>query len=231
MRLPINYKASTRDRLHLVSRYARPGMKLLEIGCAPGKVLSLLAHKFGVNVTGIDYSELGIRWAKELFETLNIPADLRCEDIFHTSLEESSFDIVSSFGVVEHFVDPTEIIRMHWKLTKPGGRVIISIPDFSQDRFYGRIRRWLDPDDLAIHNLNIMKPDALMAYVPRELASHVEAFYHGRLSINTSGLEKRLPRFLALAVAQISHTIGFLQPFGIDHLAPNIVLTGKRQSE
>ena len=47
---------------NLLARYVnRPGMSVLEIGCAPGKVLAYVHLKLGSKTTGIDYSEPGVR--------------------------------------------------------------------------------------------------------------------------------------------------------------------------
>ena len=49
------------------------------------------------------------------------------------------FDVVFSAGVVEHFTDPTEVIRIHLELMKNGGFLIIMMPNYANGSLY---RKW-----------------------------------------------------------------------------------------
>src|SRR6266851_3138519 len=105
-------------------------------------------------VSGLDYSVTGVDAAKRFVSSLHVQADIRQEDIFHHSFRESSFDVVGSFGLIEHFDDPREIIRKHVQLVRPGGIALIVIPDYLG--VYGRWQRYFDPENLEIHNTKIM---------------------------------------------------------------------------
>src|SRR5262249_40965092 len=61
MKLPSALDVGIRNLMWLLRRYARPGMSLLEIGFAPGKLLSWTASILGMKVSGLDYSPTGIR--------------------------------------------------------------------------------------------------------------------------------------------------------------------------
>jgi len=54
MRLPSKLNNAVRDFLRLMRPRLKPDMKVLEIGCAPGKYLALAAAEFGVQVAGLD---------------------------------------------------------------------------------------------------------------------------------------------------------------------------------
>jgi 23S rRNA U2552 (ribose-2'-O)-methylase RlmE/FtsJ len=79
-RLPSRLLSNTMDFQREMRRLVRPGDKVLEIGFAPGKHLAWVARALGAVVSGIDYSEPGMRRAEHLFTQLGIPGDLRCED-------------------------------------------------------------------------------------------------------------------------------------------------------
>lgn len=85
LRLPSKWNVSVRDLLDLLSRYFNSGDRVLEIGFAPGKHLAYLAAKLGAKVSGLDYSEHGVTFARKLFSQLVIEGDLRCEDVFATT--------------------------------------------------------------------------------------------------------------------------------------------------
>lgn len=224
MRLPKPIFVSMRDRMNLLKKYVRPGMRYAEIGCAPGKLLAYAAAVLGAEVTGVDYSEQGIKWNRQLFDALNLRGDLRHEDIFATTLPERSFDVVHSSGVIEHFDDPSEMVRMHLKLTKPGGISLITIPNLT-----GFYKRFTSPAALAIHNLNVMNRDALFKTCPAELTESAEVFPFGRFSMSTTTIGHNASPLLRHPLFAAFDMIGFLQPFIIPALCPHLALVIRRK--
>ena len=59
-----------------------------------------------------------------------------CENVFQTTLEGGSFDIVYSMGLIEHFENPTEVIDEHIRLLNKEGFLIILIPNFNNSLYY-----------------------------------------------------------------------------------------------
>src|SRR5665213_1686471 len=224
MRLPRASTSSIRDKMGLLRGVVGPGMKFLEIGCAPGKMLAWTAAVLGAEVSGLDYSGPGVRVARRLFRELGLVADLRNEDVFSTSFAEDSFDVVYSAGVIEHFEDPTQIVRIHAQLLKPGGLALITVPDLGG--FYGRLA---SPETLAIHNLDIMTPQALRRLAPKDLSESVESFHHGRFTLAMGVIDGRWGR-LANLVRTGSDLVGLAQPFSIEALCPTLVLKIRRKS-
>ncbi|MBI3812840.1 MAG: class I SAM-dependent methyltransferase, partial [Nitrospinae bacterium] len=49
-------------------------------------------------------------------------------DIFKMPFKDEKFDVVWNGGVIEHFENPSEIIRKMAVLTRPGGCVFVSVP-------------------------------------------------------------------------------------------------------
>lgn len=87
---------------------AHTTQKVLELGCGGSAFLPYFAHQFGFDVSGIDYSESGCDLARQMCVANNISARVVCADFFHAPAEMmESFDVVASFGVVEHFSDTT----------------------------------------------------------------------------------------------------------------------------
>jgi 2-polyprenyl-3-methyl-5-hydroxy-6-metoxy-1,4-benzoquinol methylase len=227
MRLPSRLLSSTRDVQRLLRPWVRPGARVLEIGFAPGKHLAWVTAALGASVAGLDFSEPGVRTAERLFAALGLTGDLRCEDVFATSFALGSFDLVYSLGVIEHFDDPRPIVRRHFELLRPGGRTIITIPNLGG--IYGRLQGRLAPDNLAIHNLSIMRPDRLARLAPRELAASVVTRTAGRVSVEFLRTERVLGRRLAKAALCAVNGLALLQPWDIPAVAPWLVLEGERQ--
>jgi 2-polyprenyl-3-methyl-5-hydroxy-6-metoxy-1,4-benzoquinol methylase len=221
-RLPSLLVVTTRDLQRLLSAEVRPGMEVLEVGFAPGKQLAYLAAKRGVRVAGLDYSQTGVNHARELFSALGLEGDFRCEDAFQTSFEHARFDVVYSVGVIEHFEDPREFVRLHVELARPGGTALILIPDYGG--IYGKLQRHFDADNLAIHNLKIMNPESLEELAPRDLANDVRVFRCGRINPWQVSWHKRMPRPLALLTSFALNAAGVLQPFDVGPLCPMLAL-------
>jgi len=148
--MPLNLFAGSRNLLRLFKKHIKPGMEVLEIGCAPGNYLAYITKNLKANVSGVDYSIRGIALSHKLFDAFNIKGDLRCEDIFTTTFPFNSFDFVYSNGVIEHFDEPKDIIRRHIELLKPGGTALITVPNYRG--IYGRLQRYFDYENLLIPN-------------------------------------------------------------------------------
>jgi 2-polyprenyl-3-methyl-5-hydroxy-6-metoxy-1,4-benzoquinol methylase len=222
LKLPSGLDVGMRNLMRLLRSNAHPGIALLEIGFAPGKLLSWTASVLSTQVSGLDYSPTGIRTANELFKSLDLDGDLRCEDVFNTTFKSGSFDLVCSFGLIEHFDDPREIVRRHVNLAKPGGVILIAVPNYAG--VYGRLQKIFDRQNLDLHNLNIMTPEAIAKLAPLEAVKEVEAFKYGRLSPWLISFEKRYPRFISRSLSVTLNAVGLIQPFDIAPFCPLIVL-------
>ena len=104
----------------------KPGDRVLEIGCRHGRTLALMRETVGIEPFGI---EPGLAEAQKAQE-----AGISC---FAGTIEaydpgELRFDQIQSFHVLEHLHDPlSALIRMrNW--LKPGGRLVIEVPNVYQ---------------------------------------------------------------------------------------------------
>jgi len=222
LRIPSRLFVGVNDLIRLLGRDISTGTRVLEIGCAPGKILTYLAKVYNADVSGIDYSPKGINFARRLFEVLGINGDLRCEDIFNTSFPAGSFDFVYSVGVIEHFEDPRKIVKCHIDLVRRGGTVLISVPNYNG--LYGKLQRYFDQSNLDIHNLAIMSPRALLRLVPGDIPLKAEAFRFGRVNPWLINVNRKWPATTTKLFNYVFNFLGLLQPFDIRPLCPTVVL-------
>jgi 2-polyprenyl-3-methyl-5-hydroxy-6-metoxy-1,4-benzoquinol methylase len=221
-RLPSRLNVGVLNITRLLERHVRPGSHYIEIGCAPGKLLAWVASVLKADVAGLDYSEPGIAKCRALFDVLGLKVDLYHDDFFNHRLPPASFDVVTSFGVIEHFDDARPVVLRHLDLVKPGGVALIAIPNYGG--LYGFLQRWFDGPNLALHNLEIMSPLALTALMDSSDIESVRAYPFGAMSPWIVNLDKRLPHFAAKLVALGVNALGLLQPIAIEALAPLLVL-------
>ena len=106
------------------------GKKLMEIGAAQSVVLPYFAKYFGFDVCGLDRSKLGCERARTALERENVKGRIYCADLFSPPTELlGSFDVVCSFGVVEHFENTAECLKAMGRFLSPGGTMITVIPN------------------------------------------------------------------------------------------------------
>lgn len=104
--------------------------KILEAGSGPGTSSFQLAKR-GASVTLVDYSQIIIDKARDMFDRNGMKAEFICGDIRCLPIEDDTFDLVFNSGVMEHFPyeEQVAIISEMTRICKPGGRVITMNPN------------------------------------------------------------------------------------------------------
>jgi SAM-dependent methyltransferase len=104
--------------------------QFLEIGCASSGWLPYFARQFGLEVWGLDYSEVGCVRAQEILARAGTPGQVVCANLFDPPLQMfRCFDLVVSFGVVEHFEDTAGCLGACARFLCPGGTMVTMIPN------------------------------------------------------------------------------------------------------
>lgn len=98
--------------------------KLLDVGCGIGR-FGKLAEERGFEVYAIDPAEEAVKYAKEKFGLRNAVVGT-LEDI---PSSWQNFDVIACFEVLEHVERPRELAKQIYKLLKPGGYLIMSVPN------------------------------------------------------------------------------------------------------
>ncbi|HEY2598881.1 MAG TPA: class I SAM-dependent methyltransferase [Candidatus Dormibacteraeota bacterium] len=146
-----------REILKVLKRFAptHPGARIVEIGGAPGGYLAYVARASGGDAFALDISPVGCKKLEENFELLGIPVTVFCRDVLESDLSDlPRFDMVYSLGLIEHFGDPLPMIRKHVELAKPGGVIVLGLPNFRG--IAKHVLRFTRPEMLGIHNLATM---------------------------------------------------------------------------
>jgi SAM-dependent methyltransferase len=99
--------------------------RILEAGCGSGRlVVALLARGFK-NVEGVEREPQTVARAKEIFPSLPV----RAGDVLEIDRPNDHYDGYISLGVVEHRMEgPEPFLQEAWRVLKPGGHALISVP-------------------------------------------------------------------------------------------------------
>ena len=110
--------------ISFLSRELPPGARILDVGCGRGVTLGALAAK-GFEVHGLEISAEAARGADPRVE-IRIAENLKAAEY-----RSASFDQVIIWHVLEHLNDPVGTLREAHRILKPGGRLIVAVPNFS----------------------------------------------------------------------------------------------------
>ncbi|AFY36216.1 bifunctional 2-polyprenyl-6-hydroxyphenol methylase/3-demethylubiquinol 3-O-methyltransferase UbiG [Calothrix sp. PCC 7507] len=98
--------------------------KVLEVGCGQGAFVERLCKQIQLDAVGIELNSSAVNFALNK----GIPVIKTNLDSF-SEHKASYFDAVCTFQVLEHVSDPFSFIESMLKLIKPGGKLIISVPN------------------------------------------------------------------------------------------------------
>ena len=115
-------------------------LRILDLGCGPGNTLRLL-ERHGL-AFGLEYSTVALAVARDRGLTRVVAGDGAA-----LPLRSMSVDCVVALEVVEHFAEDLAVAREAFRVLRPGGVLVASVPAFmalwrSHDEIYGHHRRY-----------------------------------------------------------------------------------------
>jgi 2-polyprenyl-3-methyl-5-hydroxy-6-metoxy-1,4-benzoquinol methylase len=107
---------------HIQTHYHKKG-NLLDIGCGCGDFLAV-AKKNGWNCLGIEPLIMPAIYARGHYGLNVITGTLQADTFLN-----NNFDVVTAYQVFEHLVYPTDELKIIKKILKPGGLLLIEVPN------------------------------------------------------------------------------------------------------
>ncbi len=135
--------------------------RVLDVGCNLGSFLAALRDRIGCSVAGLDPAPIPAKYAREHFHL-----DVReaCLDDVADSFAPASFDLITLWHVMEHLWAPRRDLDIVRSLLKPGGTLIVEVPNFADPlcRLFGSSWAYIDV------------PRHLLHFTPRSLRNCLE---------------------------------------------------------
>lgn len=162
-------RRTARRVLTRLERLRSPG-RLLDIGAGPGFfVAEALAR--GWQAEGLEPDQWAVAEAARRGTPITQGTD---QDL--SSLPPASFDVVTFFDVIEHVVDPIELVRRVHHVVRPGGWVVLTTPRF--DSAVARLMNthWYAIFPAHLHyfsRLSLTRTLSTAGFTPRQWRAHV----------------------------------------------------------
>lgn len=121
------YSNDDRIYLNLCQVTELKGKKILEVAAGSGRDSFQLAREKAI-VYVLDYSPQALHIVKNLNEQNDVSVYLIQADAFQIPIPEATLDIVFHQGLMEHYKDPLPLLREHFRVLKPGGFLLIDVP-------------------------------------------------------------------------------------------------------
>ncbi|MGH7329385.1 MAG: class I SAM-dependent methyltransferase, partial [Polyangiaceae bacterium] len=104
-------------------RSLTPRGRLLDFGCGSGAFARWMAKSGGYDVVGLEPFSLG--------EPMEEPGLLLVRESLESAKKHiGTFDVITLWQVLEHLKNPVEVLEQLKTLVKPGGRIVVSVPNF-----------------------------------------------------------------------------------------------------
>jgi 2-polyprenyl-3-methyl-5-hydroxy-6-metoxy-1,4-benzoquinol methylase len=109
-------------RLRQIEELAPSRGRILDVGCSKGYFLDV-ARAAGWDAVGIDLNRNAVEEARAR------GLDARQGELSVGLFEETSFDVVALFDLLEHTCDPRSTLRLCHHFLRPGGLLVLTTPD------------------------------------------------------------------------------------------------------
>ncbi len=141
------------------------GIRVLDIGCGTGYLLHLLKN-LGAEVVGIEPGVHG----QEGSETYNVPI---VHDFFPSTQITGNFDIIVSFGLLEHIENFDNFFKHIVSCLRTNGTIIFGVPDCEPYLYSG------DISFLFHEHWNYLTKNELMSTIVKYTGLHTEIHSSG----------------------------------------------------
>ncbi len=127
--------------------------RLLDVGCATG-TLMIEATKDGWHCTGLEISDEASERARAA------GLDVRRGVLADKPLAGQVFDVICSFHVIEHVIDPRTDLALMRDLAAPGSLAVLETPNADSVGYFVRRSRWAQirpPEHIQFFNRRAMR--------------------------------------------------------------------------
>jgi len=139
------FRARRRILSDVIGRLDLPASpQIVDVGCGTGGNLPML-EAYG-EVLGVEYSPTGAEFARTRTDCTIVEGSAT-----ETSLASDSFDLATMLDVLEHLEDDSAGLREVFRILKPGGLFVFTVPAF--------MMLWSAHDEALHHHRRYRRPE------------------------------------------------------------------------
>ena len=116
--------------------------RICDVGCGTGEMLEILKSSlppgYPLELSGLDFASSAIAKARKLLPG----AALSVGDIYANDLPTGCFDLVLCLETLEHLKRPEKALATLLRICRPGGVIVITVPNGDKDSWEGHINFW-----------------------------------------------------------------------------------------
>jgi SAM-dependent methyltransferase len=192
---PIQYYPGWKWENEVASQYIQDGMKVMDLGCGDGSFLAGMNRRKKIEGYGIEFNADAIQKARS-----------KGVKVYDRPIEQSdpsqngSFDLATSFQVLEHIGDVKRFLQQKVDLVKPGGLIIIGVP-YNHPYLYGKDKHHVL--NLPPHHMGLWNESSLLnleRFFPVKVISICieplnDFSYYAAVQLGVPGIYKSMHRF------------------------------------
>jgi ubiquinone/menaquinone biosynthesis C-methylase UbiE len=121
------YKEQTYSLLDL-----HPGDRVIDVGCGASDDVLAMARLVGPSgrTVGMDASEKMIEESRRRSKGLSLPVEFIAGDAHNLDFADGTYDAARADRVFQHLEDPEKALAELIRVTRPGGRIVVTDPDW-----------------------------------------------------------------------------------------------------
>jgi len=153
---------------------------VFEVGCYPGKFLAVFGER-GCVLNGIDSFPKTNSLMSKWLSGGRYKIGRFYQSDFLSFTPSRQYDVVCSFGFIEHFKNWKAVLAKHIDLAKDGGCIMVDVPNLGSPLYY-LLYKIFEPEILKNHELSALDKNAICSVFkkngcPVKTAEYLGYFY------------------------------------------------------
>ncbi len=189
-----------------------------EVGCFPGGYLAYFGTK-GLEVNGVDLSDRIETELVPFYQLKQLKVGTFQHGDFFKMQSVNGFDVVCSFGFIEHFENWQAVVEKHIDLLSANGYLVITTPNF-RGSFQNFFHRNFDLENYQRHYIPSMDPQLWKAFLEQKGMEVIKAGYFGKFDFWLEKTPSFIKHLIVAVLVRLKPLMAKFIPRGSESYSP-----------